>query len=51
MNKSSEFLDYYYNHIFPKLTKTEKEYALKILNKENQPIHNPQNLSANKETK
>ena len=48
MNKSSEFLDYYYNHIFPNLTDTEKEYALKILNKENQPIHNPQNLSANK---
>ena len=48
MNKSSEFLDYYYNHIFPNITDTEKEYALKILNKENQPIHNPQNLSANK---
>ena len=42
MNKTSEFLDYYYNHIFPNLTDTEKEYALKILDKENQPIHNPQ---------
>ena len=48
MNKSSEFLDYYYNHIFPNLSNKEKEYVLKILNKEHQPIHNPQNLSANK---
>ena len=35
-------------NVLDTLSTKEKEYALKILDKENQPIHNPQDLRANK---